>query len=196
MAKAIIVGGGIGGLTAAIALRRVGVDAAVFEKAGGLREIGAGISLWVNAMRALERLGLADAVRAAGREEIGGTGLRIVLLDSVSLVRPSDAGQIVVTGSHGGLVGGDPAAALRVDAFAAVYNDAGIGVDEAGLGRLPALESRGIAAFTVAAASARIGEARSTLDNGIVSRANPTALRLGARPGEPAREIIARWAAG
>ena len=73
MAKAIIVGGGIGGLTAAIALRRVGVDAAVFEQAGGLWEIGAGISLWVNAIRALERVGLADAVRAAGREEIGGT---------------------------------------------------------------------------------------------------------------------------
>lgn len=73
MTKAIIVGGGIGGLTAAIALRQVDVDAVVFEKADELREIGAGISLWVNATRALERLGLADAVRAAGREEIGGT---------------------------------------------------------------------------------------------------------------------------
>ena len=71
--KAIVVGGGIGGLTTAIALRRVGVEAVVFEKAGEMREIGAGISLWVNAMKALERLGLADAIRAVGREEIGGT---------------------------------------------------------------------------------------------------------------------------
>lgn len=73
MTKAIIVGGGIGGLATAISLRRIGVDAVVFEKAGELREMGAGISLWINAMKALEKLGLADAIRAAGREEIGGT---------------------------------------------------------------------------------------------------------------------------
>lgn len=68
-----MVGGGIGGLTAAVALRRVGVEAVVFERAAGLREVGAGISLWSNAMRALRGLGLEDAVRAVGREEIGGT---------------------------------------------------------------------------------------------------------------------------
>jgi 2-polyprenyl-6-methoxyphenol hydroxylase-like FAD-dependent oxidoreductase len=44
--RAMVVGGGIGGLTAAVALRRAGVEAVVFEKAGELREIGAGISLW------------------------------------------------------------------------------------------------------------------------------------------------------
>lgn len=71
LVRAIVVGGGIGGLTAAIALRRIGVEVVVFERAGELREIGAGISLWVNAMKALERIGLAEAVRAAGREEIG-----------------------------------------------------------------------------------------------------------------------------
>jgi 2-polyprenyl-6-methoxyphenol hydroxylase-like FAD-dependent oxidoreductase len=65
--KAIIVGGGIGGLTTAIALRRAGVEAVVFERAPELREIGAGISLWANAMKVLVRLGLYDAVLAAGR---------------------------------------------------------------------------------------------------------------------------------
>lgn len=64
--KAIVVGGGIGGLSAAIALRQVGVEAVVFERAGEIREIGAGISLWSNATRALEKLGLVGAVRAAG----------------------------------------------------------------------------------------------------------------------------------
>lgn len=73
LVRAIVVGGGIGGLTAAIALRRIGVEVVVFERAGELREIGAGISLWVNAMKALERIGLAEAVRETGREEIGGT---------------------------------------------------------------------------------------------------------------------------
>jgi 2-polyprenyl-6-methoxyphenol hydroxylase-like FAD-dependent oxidoreductase len=71
--RAIIVGAGIGGLTAAISLRRAGVEAVVFEKAPQLREIGAGISVWTNAMKALEKIGVADAVRAAGRQEIGGT---------------------------------------------------------------------------------------------------------------------------
>ncbi len=65
--RAVIVGGGIGGLSAAIALRRAGVQATVFEQAAQLGEIGAGISLWPNAMKALGKLGLADAVQSVGR---------------------------------------------------------------------------------------------------------------------------------
>lgn len=132
-----------------------------------------------------------------GRSEIADAGRRrIVLVDSAAMVRPDDAGQIVVTGSHGGLVGGDPAMALRTDAFAAVFNDAGIGIEEAGLGRLAALERRGIAAFTVAAASARIGEARSSFEDGTISRVNDSAARRGAAPGLPARDVLRRWARG
>lgn len=130
-----------------------------------------------------------------GRTEIADVApRRIVLIDSASLVRPEDAGQIVVTGSHGGLVGGDPAMALRTDAFAAVFNDAGIGIDEAGIGRLSALDQRGIAAFTVAASSARIGEARSSFEDGTISRVNETAARLGAAIDEPARGVLLKWA--
>jgi 2-polyprenyl-6-methoxyphenol hydroxylase-like FAD-dependent oxidoreductase len=64
--KAIIVDRGIGGLSTAIALRRVGVEATVCERTGKLGEIGAGISLWANAMKALRKLGLYDAVRRPG----------------------------------------------------------------------------------------------------------------------------------
>jgi 2-polyprenyl-6-methoxyphenol hydroxylase-like FAD-dependent oxidoreductase len=63
--RAIVVGAGIGGLAAAIALRRAGVDVRVFERAAVIREVGAGISLWGNAIAALNRLGLADDVRSA-----------------------------------------------------------------------------------------------------------------------------------
>jgi 2-polyprenyl-6-methoxyphenol hydroxylase-like FAD-dependent oxidoreductase len=56
-----------------VALRRAGVETVVFERAAELREVGAGISLWSNAMHALRGLGLEDAVRALGTEEIGGT---------------------------------------------------------------------------------------------------------------------------
>src|SRR5439155_18591747 len=65
-AKAIVVGGGIGGLSAAIALRRAGLEVAVFERMSELREIGAGLCCWTNAMRALEKLGVAEEVRARG----------------------------------------------------------------------------------------------------------------------------------
>lgn len=116
-------------------------------------------------------------------------GRRIVCLDSASLVRPDDAGQIVVTGSHAALVGGRPENALRVDALAALFNDAGIGA--AGVGRLPALDERGIAAAAVAADSARIGDGKSTYFDGIVSRVNRTAERAGARPGMAARRFVA-----
>lgn len=126
--------------------------------------------------------------------DLPGATRRVVLVDSASLVQPDDTDAIVVTASHGGLVGGDPAMALRADAWAAVFNDAGIGIDRAGLGRLPALDARGIAAVTAAAASARIGEARSTFDDGVVSALNATAKERGAREGERVRDLVLRWA--
>lgn len=59
-----IIGGGIGGLTAAIALRRYGFDAQVFEQAPALLDLGAAIAIWPNAMRALQHLDLAETVLA------------------------------------------------------------------------------------------------------------------------------------
>jgi len=64
--KAMIVGAGIGGLTAAIAQRRAGVETTVFERAGELREVGAGLLLAANAVRALDELGLSEKVRRLG----------------------------------------------------------------------------------------------------------------------------------
>ncbi len=118
---------------------------------------------------------------------------RIVLADSASLVTPDLAGQIVVTGSHGGLVGGIAAKALRADAFAAAFHDAGIGCDRAGITRLPALDRRGIAAVTVAAASARIGDARSVYAEGIISAANERARTIGAVEGLALRTVLREW---
>ena len=119
----------------------------------------------------------------------------VVLIDSASLIAPEDAGQIIVTGSHGALVGGSPAMALRVDGFAAVFSDAGVGADGAGITRLPALDARAIAGLTVSAASARIGDATSLYEVGTISHANATALRLGARPGEQLKPCLDAWAA-
>jgi hypothetical protein len=162
-----------------------------------------GVAAGLACREAAERLTSADHILAdptpvsEGRGWLGQDGAkrRILLVDSAAMVEAGDAGHIVVTGSHGGLIGGDLAMALRTDAFAAVFNDAGIGIDRAGLTRLPALEARGIAAFTVAAASARIGDARSSYATGVISAANDTALRLGAALGAAAAPILDAWAA-
>ncbi|NJP51199.1 FAD-dependent oxidoreductase [Streptomyces sp. SBST2-5] len=72
--SAVVVGGGIGGLAAAIGLRRIGWDVTVVERARVLADVGAGISLHANGIRALDVLGVGDAVRAAARPQYtGGT---------------------------------------------------------------------------------------------------------------------------
>src|SRR5258708_36612525 len=63
-----MVGGGIGGLASAIALREGGIEAQVFERRAGLEDIefGAGLGVWTHGMRALRQLGLADQVEGIG----------------------------------------------------------------------------------------------------------------------------------
>lgn len=70
--SAAVVGGGIGGLAAAIALRRTGWDVTVYEREPGFSEVGAGISLWPNGLRALERLGVLPEVLQRGEVEVAG----------------------------------------------------------------------------------------------------------------------------
>ena len=70
MTRVAIIGGGIGGLTAANALSRAGAEVSVYEAAGELKEIGAGVALHPNAMRVLRFIGVEDGVRkVAGRSE-------------------------------------------------------------------------------------------------------------------------------
>jgi 2-polyprenyl-6-methoxyphenol hydroxylase-like FAD-dependent oxidoreductase len=64
--RILVVGAGISGLATAIALKRAGREVLVIERAAELREIGAGISLWPNAVNALRRLGVGAAIEAAG----------------------------------------------------------------------------------------------------------------------------------
>jgi 2-polyprenyl-6-methoxyphenol hydroxylase-like FAD-dependent oxidoreductase len=66
--RTLIAGGGIAGLASAIAMRRVGHDVVVIEKASELREIGAALSLWPNSLAALEHLGLGQQIRSRSLE--------------------------------------------------------------------------------------------------------------------------------
>ena len=60
--RVVIIGAGIGGLAAAVALRRVGVESLTVERADSIREVGAGLALWSNAVNALRELGVEARV--------------------------------------------------------------------------------------------------------------------------------------
>jgi 2-polyprenyl-6-methoxyphenol hydroxylase-like FAD-dependent oxidoreductase len=66
--KALIVGAGLGGLSAGLALRQAGAEVSMFERAGSLEaiQVGIGMVLWPNGTRALDRLGVAEDVTRAG----------------------------------------------------------------------------------------------------------------------------------
>jgi hypothetical protein len=125
-----------------------------------------------------------------GRLRLRAAPPEIWALDSVGLALPGDAGRVLVFGSHGALHGGRVETAIPVAARAAAFHDAGASAED--LSRLPVLAARGIAAVTVSAASARIGEARSMWDTGEISHVNAPAAALGARAGQPLAEFFGR----
>jgi len=85
--KIAIVGGGIGGLTAALALSQNSHDITVFERSAGIREIGAGVQISPNAGRLLHSLGLGAAY-----SEISVNPHRVVLRrwEDDSIIRATD----------------------------------------------------------------------------------------------------------
>lgn len=110
-------------------------------------------------------------------------GSTLRLVDSITELSARDAGCIAVSGSHGGASSARYAIAARP--LLSVFNDAGVGKDQAGIEALKLMQAQGLAACSVAHDSARIGHARSSLEEGIVSHANAAALALGIRPGAP-----------
>ncbi|NQW95035.1 MAG: hypothetical protein HQ446_13590 [Polaromonas sp.] len=112
--------------------------------------------------------------------------LRIV--DSITELSADDLGCIAISGSHGGL--SSARYALAAHPLLSVFNDAGVGLDNAGLAALDFLQRHGLAACTVAHHSARIGEAHSTLASGIVSQFNNAALDLGVQAGWTCQQAV------
>ncbi|WP_051799280.1 FAD-dependent monooxygenase [Catenuloplanes japonicus] len=89
---AVIIGGGIGGLTAAIALRGDGRRVTVHERDAAPPVTGTALGMWPSALRALDTIGVGDEVRAVGRPQRAGAflrpdGSRIVTLDMDRLRR-------------------------------------------------------------------------------------------------------------
>ena len=101
----IVVGGGIGGLTAALALRRDGHEVVVLERRPTSEEAGAGISLWPNAMRILRELGVGEALEAAAISDGRATirtprGRKLSVTDMDEIGRRYAAPLAVVHRSH------------------------------------------------------------------------------------------------
>ena len=90
MVQIAIIGGGIGGLTAALALKELDFNCEVFEQAPELHDVGAAIAIWPNAMQILKRLNLADAIleRAGVMEEIRWVDQNGWLINRVSISDP------------------------------------------------------------------------------------------------------------
>ncbi len=115
-----------------------------------------------------------------------------VVADTVTQLTAAHAGQVVVTGSHGGLIAAAYAAHGRVRA--AIFNDAGRGRDDAGVAGLAALARVGIPACAVDHLTARIGDAADTFAHGVVSLCNADAAAMGVATGMSCADAAARLA--
>ncbi len=69
----LVIGAGIAGLTAAIALDQVGISVQIIERARALTPVGGALTIWPSAQAALEHIGLAKAVADIGYKEPNGT---------------------------------------------------------------------------------------------------------------------------
>ncbi len=104
-------------------------------------------------------------------------------IDSLSLLRNDDRGEIVITGSHGGLFGNYENNLMVNKPMAMIFNDAGLSADRSGITRLSALNDQNIFAATVSHTSACIGQASSAWNSGIISHVNEKARAVGIFPG-------------
>ncbi|HYD57538.1 MAG TPA: hypothetical protein VEB41_11570 [Burkholderiales bacterium] len=115
----------------------------------------------------------------------------VVGCDSVGQLQEGDAGRILVIGSHASLHGGREESALPIAAALVFFHHGG-----GDCSRLPVLDARGIPAAAVDAMSARIGNARSLWESGIVSNPNRTARAVGIVPGMTVRAAVQGFTAG
>lgn len=113
--------------------------------------------------------------------------MAVLLLDSITEIRPEDAGCVVVSGSHGGL----SAASYAVPVPLAIcfFNDAGIGKDDAGIAGLASLD---YPAAAYSHLSARIGDPLDGWSNGLVTSVNGPAQKAGISAGMTVAEAALR----
>jgi len=140
--SAIVVGGGIAGLSAGIALRKAGYEVTLFEQAPKLEPIGAALSVWGNAMAGLDWFGCGDAVRAGAHEM---TRLVLSRVEGGTLWGPVD------------IAGSDSWMPMRSDLQAALLGTLGAGACRLGV-RIDGFEEWG-GRVVASAAGEQVAEA-------------------------------------
>ncbi|HSV80368.1 MAG TPA: hypothetical protein VLK85_14335 [Ramlibacter sp.] len=118
------------------------------------------------------------------------SGLRVLALDSASLLQPQDEGQIVIAAGNGGLESG--MLTRRFRCALAAFNDAGIGKDGAGVAGLGVLDQAGLPGLGVSHLSAEISDGMDTWNHGVISTVNEAAAARGIRVGESVQAAVQR----
>ena len=131
---------------------------------------------------------ITEGTRVIIREVAGEPN--VICADSVGMLRPEDTGHIVITASHAALPGGRRDTIIPRGIYAVFFSDAGVGLDGAGIARLPVLEADGVIAGTTSAASAPIGDSRALYERGVLSHITSAAERAGGAVGMRLRTFI------
>lgn len=113
-------------------------------------------------------------------------GRRIIIANSATSIDETNKNDVVVDGSHFGLNVGEMAQQAGI--IGMIGNDAGIGIDGAGVAGLKFLDNYGIPTAAVSCTSAEIGSGTSTYEEGQISTVNKFAWELGITNGMSAKE--------
>lgn len=114
----------------------------------------------------------------------------LFLLDSISAIDHGHAGQVIVSGSHGGVSAARFVVLEPHPPHAVFYNDAGVGKDGAGIVGLDMLQAAGVIGAAYSHQSARIGEAADGLASGVLSHLNERATQAGLRAGMAVHDAV------
>lgn len=112
----------------------------------------------------------------------------VLLVDSISQLTNDDSGRIAVSGSHGGTSASEYA--YRFQVKAAVFNDAGVGKDKAGIIGLSILDEHHIIGMAIDCHSGRIGDSLDVYQSGVISAVNHTAKASGISTGMAVNEAV------
>lgn len=113
---------------------------------------------------------------------------RVIIMDSITKVTPDDNGAIVLSASHGGASSGE--FALEVPLKLVLFNDAGVGKNDAGVAALAMLSKRGVACATISHESGMIGDAKDMWDHGVISHVNDQAAAMGLAAGQDVKSRL------
>lgn len=118
-------------------------------------------------------------------------GIRVLTMDSIAFASPALAGEVIVTGSHGGASAGQYA--RRAGVAAVVCNDAGVGKDDAGIAGLALMDRAGLPGVAASHLSAAISDGPDLWDSGVISHVNEAARAAGFEAGTPVADAVRRF---